>query len=253
MSAIRELRERNDIEGRYAGKRTEPVRGLYLGNGPSVKKYTQLPLSWFEERYRVAVCVNQGWRAWTGYRSKRLEWIWLCPEEGHLEQDWYWGVPLWMLKFVSFANIPRIEERLRSEYSGVELDNWIDSYTGIRLSHNSWRMPVRAYGTGLQAGPPDKTGHLAGTVTCQALHLLSLMGCGVIDLVGCELGFKEGEPIHYYEDGYYPEQWAVKPSVMNTHWRSSADYISQYVIPRLRVNGVVVNVLCKSRITGDLT
>ena len=252
MKDFRERTELHDYLNTGAKLRWKP-RGIWLGSGLSTGEILKKPAGWLDENYDVVVCANASHEYWhqQAQNCQRAKWFWLCPEEGHINQSWYWTVPEYMHKLISFTTADEVERRLGELYQGDELERILDTYSHIHLSHNSWNFTPRDYNSGLQHGNDDTTGHLKGTVTAQAIHLLGILGCKEVDMIGCELGFKYDEPVHFYEKEHDTSKWTVNPHTINEHWYNSAAYIRDEMLPKMAQVGIQVNILCKSRITGD--
>jgi len=89
---------------------------------------------------------------------------------------------------------------------------------------------------------PGDIGEAPGTVTLQAMHLLSWLGCQEIDLAGCELYWEPDRPIHFYESLYSNPfgddklklvRHRGREVVTTWHWHRSARYIG-HLLPRFR-------------------
>ena len=230
----------------------QPPAGIWLGSGPSTGGLTKHTAPWFDDRYEVAVCANKSHYAWHRIARwcERTRWIYLCPEEANVDCDWFWEVPLKFLKLFSFTRTKDVVDKLTSLYGDdpERLEAEEARHIAIRLSHHASGLNPSEYGDGLHAGTPDVTGHLRGTVTMQALHLLGILGCKRIDAYGCELAFTKGEPVHFYDTGYV-EEWAVSPGTVYNHWKESAAYIRS-LKRDFEQRGIEVRYKCKTLITA---
>jgi len=198
-------------------------KGLIIGNGNSAGRALKLAGS-----YDVKFCANAGYPAFTQLAYEQHDWFWFAPEVDSFHFRWFYNVP------VHFKKILNPQKRL---FPLEIYDPMAETYFVDR----GWNDPldVRDYGIGLQDHHPCMIG--SGTYLLNSLHLMSIMGCDKIGVVGCELDWQDGkEGAHFYED----------KSVSPPQWRKNFDNAARIVggqLKHFREQGVEIEFITPSK------
>ena len=224
------------------------ARALWIGGGESSRRLLDKNAAWFDNCYDVIACANYGWEAFAevAQETTKAQWFWFNVEAT--------GKDIWADKERWLRKIPPCFERIllchESTFGSLDTAGTEGelprvgtipvTYTLVKKACNDPFLP-REYGRGLQCGTGEE-----GTVSLQALHFFSILGCDTIDVYGMELGYTEDAPVHFYEDKYN-----TQPKWQLAQWQAAADY-TRSLLPAFKKAGVKLNWKCRSKILEGL-
>jgi hypothetical protein len=252
MDIIKDFRKRDDIAAMLSFRSTMGMpRGLWLGSGNGTKEILTGGKD-YVGGFSMIGCANRAHEylhELANFTYPQTEWFWICPEEGKYNEDWFWTVPVWWWKFVPSADAEKIGELLKAKHP-TNYEELAKKWVGITTHNNEGCFNTSNYVYGLQRGNADKFGNYAGTASLQGIHMLSIMGCRRIDAFGVELQLEEGEPVHFY-DTEWVNDFTQSVEQISEHWKQSAKYIREVIMPAYRDKGIDVVIHGKSKILED--
>jgi len=186
-------------------------------------------------RYDIALCANEGYRYRPRVADAGVEWWWACVESSSVRYDWY--LEAYNEQMHRILNTQKILYPLRL---------WRPDCQHVFFRWRGWNDPFnpREFNGLVQDsdGCMFEGGSASGTVLLNGMHILAAMGVKSIDLIGCELTWKDGEPVHFYDEEVKP----VPPETREM-WARTAKLVATQ-IPVFEQAGVEVNILCDSLI-----